>query len=79
MTIVEYKPEEISYDSPFSVAASILDLAKLHLYRYYYDVLKPSFVLDEIELLMADTDSLIAYCRADQRIKCSSHDNCYLY
>ena len=59
MTIVEYKPEELSYDSPFSVAASILDLAKLHLYRYYYDVLKPAFVPDEIELLMTDTDSLI--------------------
>ena len=59
MTIVEYKPEELLYDSPFSVAASILDLAKLHLYRYYYDVLKPAFVPDEIELLMTDTDSLI--------------------
>ena len=59
VTIVEYKPEELSYDSPFSVAASILDLAKLHLYHYYYDVLKPAFVPDEIELLMTDTDSLI--------------------
>ena len=59
MTIVEYKPEEILYDSPFSVAASILDLAKLHLYRYYYDILKPAFVPDEIQLLMTDTDSLI--------------------
>ena len=59
MTIVEYIPEEISYDSPLSVAASILDLAKLHLYRYYYDVLKAAFVPDELELLMTDTDSLI--------------------
>ena len=59
VTIVEYKPEEILYDSPFSVAASILDLAKLHLYRYYYDILKPAFVPDEIQLLMTDTDSLI--------------------
>ena len=58
MTIVEYKPEEILYDSPFSVAASILDLAKLHLYRCYYDILKPAFVPDEIQLLMTDTDSL---------------------
>ena len=59
VTIVEYKPEEILYDSPFSVAASILDLAKLHLYRYYYDILKPAFVPDEIQLLMTDTDSLM--------------------
>ena len=59
VAIVEYKPEKIVYDSPFSVAATILDLAKLHLYHYYYDVLKPTFAPDEIKLLMTDTDSLI--------------------
>ena len=59
VAIVEYKPEKILYDSPFSVAATILDLAKLHLYHYYYDVLKPTFAPDEIKLLMTDTDSLI--------------------
>mgnify|MGYP000996592123 CR=1 FL=1 len=41
VTVVEYKPEELSNDSPFSVAASILDLAMLHLYRYYYAFLQP--------------------------------------
>ena len=59
VAIVEYKPEKIVYDSPFSVAATILDLAKLHLYHYYYDVLKPTFAPDEVKLLMTDTDSLI--------------------
>ena len=59
MTTVEYKPEEILYDSPFSVAASILDLAKLYLYRYNYDILIPACVPNEIELLMTDTGCLI--------------------
>ena len=58
VAIVEYKPDQILYDSPFSIAATILDLAKLHLY-YYYDVLKPAFVPDKVKLLMTDTDSLI--------------------
>ena len=43
VSIVEYKPEKILYDSPFPVTATILDLAKLHMY-YYYDVLNPTFV-----------------------------------
>ena len=59
VAIVEYKPEKIMYDSPFPVAATILDLAKLHLYYYYYDVLKPTFLPDKVSLLMTDTDSII--------------------
>ena len=59
VAIVEYKPEKILYDSPFSVAATILDLAKLHLYYYYYDVLKPTFVPDKVSLIATDTDSII--------------------
>ena len=37
--IVEYKPEKILYNSAFPIAATILDLAKLHLYDYFYNVL----------------------------------------
>ena len=59
VAIVECKPEKILYDSPFPVAATILDLAKLHLYYYYYDVLKPAFSPDRVSLIMTDTDSLI--------------------
>ena len=59
VVIVEYKPEEILYNSIFSVASSILDLAKLHLYNYYYNVLKPNFEPDKVTLLMTDTDSII--------------------
>ena len=59
VAIVEYKPEKILYDSPFPVAATILDLAKLHLYYYYYDVLKPAFSPEKVSLLMSDTDSII--------------------
>ena len=47
------------FDSPFSIAATILDLAKLHLYHYYYNILKPAFAPDEVHLIMSDTDSLI--------------------
>ena len=59
VSIVEYKPERILYDSPFPVAATILDLAKLHMYYHYYDVLKPTFAPDKVSLIMSDTDSIV--------------------
>ena len=59
VAIVEYKPYKITFDSPFSIAATILDLSKLHIYRYYYDVLKPAFMPDKVNLLLTDTDSII--------------------
>ena len=59
VAIVEYKPAKILYHSPFSVASTILDLAKLHLYYYYYNILQPAFQPDKVNLIMTDTDSLI--------------------
>lgn len=48
----------ILYDSPYRVAATISDLAKLQLY-YYYHVSKPAFLPDKASLMMTDTDSFI--------------------
>ena len=55
MTIVEYKPEEILYDSPFSVAASIFYLTTLHLYHYSFDVFETqSYAQENVEKVSAD-------------------------
>ena len=59
IAIVEYKPEAVLYNSPFPIAATILDLAKLHLYNYFYNILKPTFEPDKVNLIMTDTDSII--------------------
>ena len=59
VSIVEYKPERILYDSPFPVAATILDLAMLHMYYYYYDVLKTTFAPDKVSLIISDTNSIV--------------------
>ena len=48
----------ISYDSPF-FATTILDLTKLHLYHYHYDVLKPTFLPEKVPFTMPHTDSII--------------------
>ena len=44
VVIVECKPEVIKYDSVFSVASTILDLAKLYLYNHYYNILQSTFL-----------------------------------
>ena len=59
IAIVEYKPEAVLYNSPFPIAATILDLAKLHLYNYFYNILKPTFEPDKVNLIMTDTESII--------------------
>ena len=37
----------------------ITELAKLHMYEFYYDVLQPFFGYQNLELCMTDTDSLL--------------------
>ena len=59
IAIVEYKPEAVLYNSAFPVAATILDLVKLHLYNYFYDILKPTFEPDKVNLIMTDTYFII--------------------
>ena len=41
---------------PTIVGASVLELAKFHMYKFNYDIMKPNF---ECQLLYSDTDSLL--------------------
>ena len=59
IAIVEFKPDHIVFDSAFCIAATILDLSKLYMYTYYYNVLKPTFHPDKIRMILHDTDSII--------------------
>lgn len=46
----------VKLDKPIYIGASILDLSKLHMYKFHYDHMKVWF--KNIELLFTDTDSL---------------------
>ena len=43
---------------------AVLDLSKLHMYRYHYDVVKKKYA-DKAKLLFTDTDSLCYHIKTD--------------
>ena len=55
--LIEFYKKEIQYDKPIYLGSTVLELSKLHMYEFYYDVLKPS--LEDINLHYMDTDSFI--------------------
>jgi hypothetical protein len=55
---VEKAKKEIYLNKPIAIGVAVLDLSKLHMYQFYYDVLKAKYQ-DRINLLYTDTDSLI--------------------
>ena len=55
-TLIEFYKKELQYDKPIYLGSTVLELSKLHMYKFYYDVLKPS--PEDINLRYVDTDSL---------------------
>ena len=47
---------------PTIVGASVLELAKFHMYKFHYDIMKPNF---ECQLLYSDTDSLLYQVKSE--------------
>ena len=58
LATVSSKPNKIDWKTPTLVGAVILDLAKLEMFKFHYQVMKTYF---DCSLLYSDTDSLI-YC-----------------
>jgi len=57
LVLVQMKKRECKLDKPIYVGASVLDLSKLHMQYFWYDVLKKGFG-EKVSLLFTDTDSL---------------------
>jgi len=56
--LVEMLREEIEMDKPIYVGTSILDLSKLHMMKFHYDVIETKFE-NKYDLIYSDTDSLV--------------------
>ena len=59
-TIADVKHEEVKFDKPIYLGATTTELAKLHMYRFYYNHVVSHWGRDRVQLLlMTDTDSLM--------------------
>jgi hypothetical protein len=56
--LIEMYKEEVLYDKPLYVGASILDLSKLCMMEFHYDVVEKEFQ-NKYELIYSDTDSMV--------------------
>jgi hypothetical protein len=56
--LIEMFKQEIVYDKPIYVGTSILDLSKLHMMRFHYEVIHANFE-NKYELIYSDTDSFV--------------------
>ena len=55
---IEKKKTKTKLNQPIFMGQAILDRSKIHMYKTYYDILKPKYGKN-VELLYTDTDSMI--------------------
>ena len=66
--LIELYKNEIVYDKPIYVGTSILDLSKLHMMKFHYEVISVHFGGCYI-LIYSDTDSLVYYIKTEDIYK----------
>src|SRR5690606_35405777 len=59
---VEMRKEKALMNMPIRIGFSILELSKLYMFQFYYDILKPYFG-NKMSLMMTDTDSFLLYIK----------------
>ena len=61
---VEKQKPKLKLDKPIFIGMSILDLSKQHMYKFYYDVMKPKYG-ENIKMVYTDTDSFVFHTKTD--------------
>ena len=61
---VEKLKHTVLLNKPIYAGMCILDLSKLHMYSFYYDVLKKKYE-DNVRLIYTDTDSFVIHTKTD--------------
>ena len=59
---VEKQKPKLELDKPIFIGMSILDLSKQHMYRFYYDVMKPKYG-ENIRMVYAGTDRFVFHTK----------------
>ena len=61
---IEKTKAVVKLNKPIYIGMAILDLSKLHMYQFYYDVLKTKYE-DKIKMVYTDTDSYVLYVETE--------------
>ncbi len=61
---VEMTKSVVKLNKPIFIGLTVSELSKLHMYQFYYDVLKDKYK-DKIQLAYTDTDSFILYVETE--------------
>ena len=62
---VHFKKSVIKLDKPIYTGQAILDLSKLMMYEFLYDYVLPKWGVDNVRVVMTDTDSLLLEIKTD--------------
>lgn len=75
LVAVQMKRLSINLNKPIYVGQVCLDLAKLHMCRFYYDFMRKIYTRDELKLAYTDTDSFLMYITGGPNIYDVIRDN----
>ena len=64
LTAIKMQKKTLTLNKPIYCGMAILDLSKLHMYRFHYDYIKEKYG-NGAKLLMTDTDSLMYHIKTD--------------
>lgn len=88
LVVVQLEPTKVILDRPIYLGFTILELAKSHLYRFHYSIMKRIYGSD-IQLCYTDTDSLLYVVHTNdfykdmkkhlQYFDTSNFDSCNIY
>lgn len=74
---IELKRCKVYFNQPIFVGFTVLDLAKVHLYKFHYEYMLEKYPLDLVKLCYSDTDSGVYFIKTKdiyKDIKSDIHD-----
>lgn len=61
------KKQKVVLDRKYSIGFTILEISKLMMYEYFYEVIVPRFGQENVDIILSDTDSFILHIREHSR------------
>eukprot|EP00966_Prymnesium_polylepis_P161764 3738937-Prymnesium_polylepis.1 len=56
---LQHKVTDVTLNKPIQIGQAVLDISKVCMFDFHYNVMQPHFGQDNLKMLMTDTDSLV--------------------